>query len=244
MLPDGVDGAVGEFGALLEPGDLLGALDQPRRLHHLVGILEHRVGHRRRELALVLVWHRGARHVAHSDKPDAAARKPEIVEALADGGARRVDADDVGDHRGAPGMVQVERVADDEEGRGRERDHHIGRVRVEPVGEPIDVGVVAVAEHRIARRYDRVEAALRHLGAHGRVAARILGVGKAWKDGVGGRHSRSRVVHPRRLPPAQGRARRSRIHFRVAAAGRMPRYSDPGSCATLAAPDDERVAHT
>ena len=90
--------------------------------------------------------HRGAADITHAGKPNASARKAEIAESLADRAPGREGAKHVVDHRGAARGVDIELVADNQERRAFERNDRVGGIGIESIGEPIDIGVVAIAE--------------------------------------------------------------------------------------------------
>src|ERR1035437_5019195 len=58
--------------------------------------------------------------------------------------------DQVAAPRGPARAVDIELVADDEEWLAVEWNDRVGGIRIEPIGKPIDIGMVAVAERRIA----------------------------------------------------------------------------------------------
>src|SRR5450759_5126801 len=71
----------------------------------------------------------------------------------------------------------------------------VGGIRIEPIGKPIDIGMVAVAERRIACGNHRIEAALAHFRADERVAPLILHSGEAGKYGSWKGHPLTPALH-------------------------------------------------
>ncbi len=131
------------------------------------------------------------------------------MQSLADRATGREAPRHVGHHRGAPRRVDVELVADDQERLALARQHRIAAIRIQPAGEPVDIGVVAVAEGGIARRHHGVEPAL---GPSWRAPDRAAACTRRRKSA--GRGARSLVVLAlahRPLPRKRGRG--TKDHF-------------------------------
>jgi hypothetical protein len=79
----------------------------------------------------------------------------------------------------APGRVAVKRIAYDQERIAAQRQHCIRGERIEPVGQPVNVRVVAVARSRIAGGDYDVEPSVPHLFAHAFVTSLIFSMRKA-----------------------------------------------------------------